>query len=394
MARSARAIAKEEMLVWARQDARLSVEEASRKVQVKPERLRSWESGAARPTVNQLRKLAAAYKRPLAIFYLPEPPKDFAPMKDCRRLPGEVAGVESAQLRYEIRRAHATRELALELFQLSEAAPPALSLAASLTEDEERVAKRFRQGLRISYDEQVSWARRHKAFSEWRSRLERCGVLVFQATGVQVAEMRGFSISQTPLPAIVVNVKDSYAGRTFTMLHELCHLALHDAGLCDLWDESDLPPEHRSLEIFCNRVAGASLVPASLLLQEDIVRGKESETVWSDEEIKFLSARYGVSRETLLRRLLICGRTTESFYREKRKEFEREYRLVRGRRAAGYAPPHVVAVSRAGRPFVRLVLSNYYEKRITASDVSDFLGVRLKHLPKIEAATMGVPLRA
>jgi hypothetical protein len=44
-----------------------------------------------------------------------------------------------------------------------------------------------------------------------------------------------------------------------------------------------------------------------------------------------------------------------------------------------------VALGRAGRLFAQLVLSNYYLDRVTASDVSDFLEIRLKHLPKIEA---------
>jgi DNA-directed RNA polymerase specialized sigma subunit len=35
---------------------------------------------------------------------------------------------------------------------------------------------------------------------------------------------------------------------------------------------------------------------------------------------------------------------------------------------------------------VRLVLQSYYQDRITLSDVSEYLGVRLKHLSKIEQA--------
>ena len=43
----------------------------------------------------------------------------------------------------------------------------------------------------------------------------------------------------------------------------------------------------------------------------------------------------------------------------------------------------------AGPGFVRLVLDSYYNERITASDLADFLGVRLKHMPKIEEAVFG-----
>jgi Zn-dependent peptidase ImmA (M78 family) len=132
-------------------------------------------------------------------------------------------------------------------------------------------------------------------------------------------------------------------------------------------------------------VAGAALVPATYLLQEPLVKNKPKYTDWPDEEIRALAAQYGTSRETLVRRLLILGRVTERFYREKRKQYWQEFAAQR-RRLSGFAPPDVMAVSRAGKLFARLVLSNYYQDRVTASDVSDFLEVRLKHLRKIEAA--------
>ena len=48
----------------------------------------------------RLRLLGALYKRPLGVFFLPKPPKDFAALKDFRRLPGEVAGVLSPALKF------------------------------------------------------------------------------------------------------------------------------------------------------------------------------------------------------------------------------------------------------------------------------------------------------
>lgn len=52
--------------------------------------------------------------------------------------------------------------------------------------------------------------------------------------------------------------------------------------------------------------------------------------------------------------------------------------------ANGRLPPHLLAVSRGGPLFTRLVLSNYRQENITASDVADLVSVKLKHLPKIE----------
>ena len=64
---TARAKVNNAVLLWARESARLEVEEAARKAQVKPERLEAWERGDALPTINELRLLGRAYKRPFAL---------------------------------------------------------------------------------------------------------------------------------------------------------------------------------------------------------------------------------------------------------------------------------------------------------------------------------------
>lgn len=37
-----------------------------------------------------------------------------------------------------------------------------------------------------------------------------------------------------------------------------------------------------------------------------------------------------------------------------------------------------------GRPFVRAVIENYHQDRLTLSDVSGYLGVKARHIPTIE----------
>jgi transcriptional regulator with XRE-family HTH domain len=92
MARTPDALIKPELLIWARQSAGFSLDAAAAKLRVSEDRLRSWEAGEARPTIAQLRTAAKTYKRPLAIFYLPEPPLDFQPLRDYRRVPDAQLG--------------------------------------------------------------------------------------------------------------------------------------------------------------------------------------------------------------------------------------------------------------------------------------------------------------
>lgn len=392
MAKRIEALVEPGLLVWARKNARLTVEEAAKKVQVKSERLASWETGERRPTIKQLRKLAKAYKRPLAVFYLPEPPKDFQPMHDFRRFPGEVARLESPQLRFEIRSARDRRDIALELYEGLEGELPVFPAEASLSDDPENLATEIRELLGITLEDQFRFRSRHDAFNSWRSALENAGVLIFQATGVDLSEMRAFSISETPFPVIVVNIKDSPLARIFSMLHEFVHIMLRDGGICDLGEEADRPPERQRVEIFSNRVAGAILVPKGALLREGLVLRKRRWAEWSDKEIRGLARQYRVSREVLLRRLLIWRRITDEFYQKKIREYKEEYETRRERPRAGFPPPYRSAISSAGRLFIRLVLENYYQENITASDLSDFLNIRLKHMGQIEREVMGYSL--
>lgn len=397
------ALVKKELLVWARESAGLTQEAAAKKVPVKAEKLIQWESGDARPSVPQLRKLANAYKRPLAVFYLPGPPKGFAAMHDFRRLPGEVAGTQSPALRRAIRQVHVRRQTALDLYrELEGEDPPEFALMATLNDDPEAVGQRVRDSLGVRYEDQIRWrGDEYEGFKSWRASLEAHGVAVFQVEDVATDEMRGFSISDAPLPAVVLNISDPVRARIFTMLHEAVHLTLRDGGLCDLDEEQGRPPEELRAEVFSNYAAGAVLMPRANLLAEPEVTRQVRED-WPDGVIETLASRYCVSREALVRRLVLVGRTTNAFYLRKRQQYQREYRDaaaerardIAARRAAGEkvgggAPPHTMAVSTAGPLLTRLVLDGYEREIITASDVSDFLEIRLKHLPKVERAMLG-----
>ena len=270
--------------------------------------------------------------------------------------------------------------------------PRPFDVTATLTEDPELVAVRLREHLGVKRHEPVSWKSVYDTFNRWRGALEEAGVLVFQASDVEVSEMRAFSISETPLPAIVVNIKDAVLARVFSMLHEAVHLMLRDGGLCDLHE--DVVSGSSDVEVFCNHVAGATLVPKDWLLAEDLVQ-RHKGAQWSADDLELLVQRYRVSRESMLRRLLILGRTTLDFYKRRRKELREEFesqqadmlqRKLLGTEKSPFVPPDRKAVSAAGTLFVRLVLSSYHQEKITANDLSRYLEVRLKHVPNIEQA--------
>ena len=91
----------------------------------------------------------------------------------------------------------------------------------------------------------------------------------------------------------------------------------------------------------------------------------------------------------MIRRLLILNYLTREFYQAKMKAYEKEYELVGKKKNIGGPPPYKKAIGKAGKLFIRLVLNNYYQEKITTSDLSDLLNINLKHMRKIERAVMG-----
>jgi Zn-dependent peptidase ImmA (M78 family)/transcriptional regulator with XRE-family HTH domain len=384
-------LANPQLLVWARESASLSQEVVAKKIGVKVEKIRAWEAGEERPSLPQLRNFASATKRPLAVFYLSEPPRSFDALHDFRAGTAGIAKpAMTPSLAFEIRRAYDRREWALELMSDLQVAPITFKVRVSLSDDPEAAASRLRVALGVQTSQQSQWHVDYEAFREWRGLLEKAGILTFQASDIDLDEARGFSISLKPLPAVVANIKDAPRGRIFTLLHELTHIALNESGICDL-DDNQRRNTSAVVEAFCNRVAGAMLFPRQELLATSELRThRSSDMTWSDAEIQSLSRRFGGSREALLVRLLYLGRTSDKFYYKKRDEYRIEYAKWREQRKEGFAPPHIVSLSSAGPLFTSLVIENFNREHITASDVSDYLQVRVKHLAEIQRDYSGL----
>ncbi|MBX3301659.1 MAG: ImmA/IrrE family metallo-endopeptidase [Nitrospira sp.] len=392
-----KALVKGSLLVWARKSAGLTTAQVATKLKTSNETIEQWEADESKPSIGQLRKLSEIYKRPLAVFYLQEPPLDFQAMRDFRRRGDENTPELSPKLRYEIRQAEERREAAMELLDALEETAEPFSATAFLANDPEATAQTVRDFLGVKFSDQLHWKKNpYDSFNNWKQAIEQAGLLVFQATDIDPQEAAGFSLKHKTLPVIAVNIKDSPNARTFTLLHEFTHVMLHQNSLCnELGREGKRDRDSEKIEVFCNHVAGAILIPKHLLLQEQIVSQHPPSPEWEESSLEWLGSRFGTSKETVLRRLLIVGRTNKDFYRTKREQYQKEWEETQKKKdKGGFAPPHQMAISSGGRKFLDIVLRSYYRKKITLSDVSSLIGVRLKHLPKIERAILGRPVTA
>jgi Zn-dependent peptidase ImmA (M78 family) len=391
MSRSPNVEIDRSILHWARKSSGIDVATAAKRAGTTPARIKEWEEeGGSYPTIKQLRKLAKAYMRPIGLFFLPELPEDPESIKDFRKIPDEFQEEMSSALRFEIRLAWDRREEALEMIADLDEEPTIIHDRFSLASDPDKIALKIRKMLGISTTQQMQWRTKYDAFNAWRQGVEQEGALVFQ-TGilrnliVDPKEARGFSIAEQPYPVIVINSKDHPTARCFTLIHEFTHILLADGGICDLHNPFRATSHVDRTEVFCNRVAGSTLVPADALLRTNVVQNHGSHADWSDDELEVLAKKFWVSWEVILRRLLILRKTSRDFYQGWRNE---RNDLFPGRETGGEVkistPTRVII--RNGRLFPALVLRALRNRRITSFRAADILGAGADRLRDVETA--------
>jgi Zn-dependent peptidase ImmA (M78 family)/DNA-binding XRE family transcriptional regulator len=362
------------VLKWARETIGKSIEDVAKRLDLSEGIVEKWEGGEKRPTLKQLRELATLYRRPLAAFFLAGPPMEAPTPTDFRTLPKKVRKPFSEKTLLALRRARRLQALTKDLNKSLDRESPVEIGQATLANAPGPLAKRARDRLTVTTEEQRQWRDEAVALARWKRHIEDCGVLIFELP-FPIEEGRAFSFADNDQPAITLNSNDSTNGRIFSLFHEYGHLLLGQSGICD-WSE-----EGKAVEQFCNRFAGEFLVPGPALLAHPLVEAHRAPGAWKEEDLQDLAREFKVSREVVLRRLLILGRTTERFYQQKHKKWE----LPPRRRGGGRRIPPKQCVRQNGVPFTSLVLESARQEKITYRDVSDYLSIGLKHLAAVES---------
>jgi len=362
------------VLKWARETIGKSIADVARRLDLSESVVEKWESGEKRPTLKQLRELSTFYKRPLAAFFLADRPAEAPIPTDFRTLPRKVKKPFSEKTLLAMRRARRLQSLTRDLNRSLDREARVELGRATLADNVATLASQARECLRVAIEEQREWKDEVTGLAQWKHHVEECGILVFELP-FPIEEGRAFSFADNDQPVIALNSNDSTNSRIFSLFHEYGHLLLGQSGICDLSEEGKV------VEQFCNRFAGEVLVPGSVLLAHPLVEVHGAATAWEEEDLQRMARDFKVSREVVLRRLLILGRTTEKFYQQKRKEWERPLRKPKG----GRRVPPKQCLKQNGVPFTSLVLESARQEKITYRDVSDYLSIGLKHLPAVES---------
>lgn len=375
------------LLIWARESLGKTPAEAARQLRINERKLLDWEAGKEKLRLAEVECLAKAYKRPLAAFFLPKPPNETPGPADFRTLPEDQRKPISSNTLLAVRRARRLRSLFKELNgkEMIPFTSSFLKIDLSQRPDPEILSARVRESLGVGIDAQRVWKDESTALAAWRMAVEKQGILIFQMP-FPLEEGRGFSLADDNPPVIVVNSKDAVNGRIFSLLHELGHILQDKSGLCDMEYQENIQGENAKVEVFCNHLAGAIMVPKNDLLDMETVKSMGEASQLPEKSLGDIASVFHVSREVALRRLVILGKVSNEFYIRKRDEWaKKELRPRRG----GKADPPKKCLQEKGAPFVSRVLDSRREGKITYNDVADFLGIRLKHMARIEKMVKG-----
>jgi Zn-dependent peptidase ImmA (M78 family) len=300
------------VLRWARESLGYSIPEVAERLKRDPAEILAWESGESAPTYVQLETLAyAIYKRPLAVFFLPEPPAEPTPKAEFRTLPDFDLDNLTADTRYQIRLAHAFQ---LSLKELNEGRNPARRLifrdtqlsARGNVQDE---AARVRDYLGVPLEAQADWRNVELALKTWRDTIENTGVFIFKHAFKQ-KEISGFCLSDQEFPIIYLSNSTTKTRQIFSLFHELGHVLLRINGISKFDPSyiSQLPAAERRIEQFCNAFAAELLMPSADFEEQLRTVGRID-----DRSVQRIAARYSVSREAVFRRMLDRGLITRVF---------------------------------------------------------------------------------
>lgn len=377
-----------EILVWARETAGLTPEEAARKNQrlrdtrdaSAVDKLNALEYGMDEPSRTVLVEMARVYRRPLVTFYLPSPPAKGNRGADFRTLPAEHSANDEALLDALLRDIRARQSMVRAVLEDLEEAEPLPFIGSHKMDDGYLAVLASIQELLdvnlASYRDQPDTT---SAFDLLRGSVERAGVFVLikgdlgnylSALGVRV--FRGFSIADTLAPFTVINYRDAKAAWSFTLLHELAHLFMGQNSI------SDEQPENE-IERFCNEVASEFLMPSREVNDLTVRDDMEFDVVV--ERISQFANERNISRTMVAYKAYNSRKIEKVTYDRLDARFLEEWRRVREarrerERGKDGGPGYNLQRYRLGNSLIAFVQRMMQEGELSTTKAAQILGVK------------------
>ncbi len=385
---------------WARSTAGLSLEEAAHAIGLKdahgvsgPNRLGLLEAGKEEPSRPTLVKMAKAYRRPLLVFYLDEPPKKGDRGQDFRTLPGGVEPLYNPVLDALLRDIRGRQSILKSLLEDAEAERLRFVGSATLETPvqalSERITNHLKFDLRVFREQKTI----EDAFGYLRAAAESSGIFVLLVgnlgsyhTNIPIETFRGFALADEIAPLVVVNDNDALSAWAFTALHEIAHLWLGATGVSG-WVDG------QPIEQYCNDVAAQILLPPREL-EEFAQIGKPGLEELAERISRFADQR-NISRAMVAYRVLRIGAINEKTWKQLRDLFyedwvaQQEREAIKQKAREGGPSYYVVRRHRLGKALLGIADRSIREGVLTYTRAAKLLGVKARN---VEPLLAGEPL--
>ncbi|MBK7426504.1 MAG: ImmA/IrrE family metallo-endopeptidase [Saprospiraceae bacterium] len=378
------------VLKWARESARMTEETAAAKVSVSAEKLKEWETGSSYPTIRQAQQLAKAYKRPFALFFLPDIPRDFQPLQDFRKSGSKALSTSSIFIIREIQQKQAWIS---EVNSENQEEKLPFVGRFSINDNPQKVANDILATLKIN----PAFYKTDNPIKEWIDAAESKGIFVSRTSFIHSRlkldseEMQGFAIADPYAPFIFVNSDDWNAPQLFTLVHELAHIWIAVSGISNevepLLNQKD---KFHPVELFCNEVAANALMP------KEIVIGFDTSAFQTSKGIFKVAKQLGVSSFALLVRALHLNIISTPAYQNLKKQADSEYleylrreeekkASQKGKEKSGGPNYFLLQLNRNSRLFTQTVLDAFRGGFIEPTVASKLLNVQVNKFQKLES---------
>jgi len=382
-----KAIITPNILRWARETSKMSIETVALKIKVKEEKIDLWEKGDNYPTINQLEKLSKLYRRPISVFYLPEPPSDFQTLRDFRK--SRDLNEYSTALTFII------RDIQLKQFWLSnflkEESEQPLDFIGKFNKNDDikLIAKNIKEVLEID-DHYYN----NDTLRYWIDKIEQKGIFVSLTSNIHshlkidVEEVKGFAITDKYAPFIFINSADSKNSQLFSLIHELAHLWINVSGVSafdfiDFRDKNELN-KYDPLEVVCNKVA------AEILMPEEIIRSLfKSNSEITHELIEKKAREIKVSSFALLVRLVNMNIISTTVFNSYKKVFNEKYedyleRQAKKTKKKGGPSYYILKIRKNSRAFTSFIYGNYKSGKISGYEANKLLDIKVSNFKNLE----------
>lgn len=386
-----------EILVWARETAGLTHQEAVRKIGLGDsrgvaavDRLIAMERGDKDPTRSNLVQMAKHYRRPLLVFYLLQPPPTANRGVDFRVISDTQSDRMNHPIDVLIRDMRSRQSMVRAVLEAEDEAD-SLSFVGTLRDLKGVLActdQAVRHSVEVihqvlgleSFTEYYEKPDPKAAFNLLRSKAEAAGVFVLLKgnlgsyhTDIPVKVFRGFIIADDIAPFVIINKQDSPSAQSFTLLHEMVHLLLNETGI------SGYGPGTKSEE-FCNIVASMCLLPKRELEQINVKPNQD--IAEQGQQISSFAQQRNLSHMMVAYRLLRSGSINQSSYEELSNRFlqeweqNREWRHERGRKSSSGPDYYVVQRYNVGPALVSLTGRMMDSDALPTTKAAKILGVK------------------